>query len=93
MASWQDIRALEERIYEQVEDFLNNKEAYTKPVLQVYLDETDMTHKAIADNNLQGSIDDGIYPMQKLIRIGDNGELEPDIDTISDIANSWIFLD
>ena len=93
MANWQDIRALEERIYEQVEEYLNNQEAYTAPVLNVYLDHDDMTYKAAAEDGFQGTEDEGIYPMSELIRMGDNGKNEPDIDKISDVANSWIFLD
>ena len=93
MASWQDIRALEELIYEQVEEYLRNQDAYTTPVLQVYLDKGDMTYKAAAEDKLQGTEDDGIYPMSKLIRMDDDGKPEPDIDKISDIANSWVFLD
>lgn len=93
MAKWQDIRALEEHIYEQVEEFLNNQEAYATPKLQVYLDQDNMTYKAAAEDGLQGSEDEGIYPMSELVRIGDDGKPEPDIDKISDVANSWIFLD
>ena len=93
MANWQDIRTLEERIYEQVEEFLNNQEAYAMPVLNVYLDHDDMTYKAAAEDGLQCTEDEGIYPMSEIIRMGDNGKPEPDIDKISDIANSWIFLD
>ena len=93
MADWQDIRALEERIYEQVEEYLNNQEAYTVPVLNVYLDHDDKTYKAATEDGLQGTEDEGIYPMSELIRMGDNGKPEPDIDKISDVANSWIFLD
>ena len=63
MANWQDIKALEERIYEAAED------------------------------GLHGAEDDGIYPMPELIRMGEDGKPEPDIDKISDVANSWIFLD
>ena len=36
MASWQDIRELEERIYEEVEEYMNNPEAYNDAVLHVY---------------------------------------------------------
>ena len=93
MANWQDIKALEERIYEAVEEFLNNQEAYAMPALNVYLDCEDMTYKAAAEDGLQGTEDDGIYPMSELVRMGDDGKPEPDIDKISDVANSWIFLD
>ena len=44
------------------------------------------------DDDLEGMEDDGIYPAEDLVREGCDGN-EPDIDRISDIANSWIFLD
>ena len=92
MANWQDRKALEERIYEAVQEYLDNADAYTKPVLRVYLYQDDMLHKAEVEDNLSGNADDGIYPMTELVRSDDNGEPEPDVDKISDIANSWIFL-
>lgn len=92
MANWQDIRALEERIYDAVQEYLNNPDAYTQPMLHVYLDQDDMLHKAEIDDNLAGTEDDGIYPIATLLRQGEDG-VEPDVDRISDIANSWIFLD
>ena len=92
MANWQDIRALEERIYDAVQEYLDNPDVYVQPVLHVYLDQDEMLHKAEADDNLSGNADDGIYPIAELIRTGDDGQ-EPDVDKISDIANSWIFLD
>ena len=92
MASWQDIRALEERIYDAVLEYLDNAEAYRNAVLHVYLDEDDMLHKAEIDENLAPSEDDGVYAIKDVLRQGDDG-LEPDVDKISDIANSWIFLD
>ena len=51
-----------------------------------------MTYKAEVDDNLSGTEDDGVYAIAGLLRDGDDGK-EPDIDRISDIANSWIFLD
>lgn len=41
MASWQDIRELEEKIYCVVEDYLKYPEGYIKPVLRVYLEEVE----------------------------------------------------
>ena len=38
MATIQDIRALEDKIYEAVEEYLDNPDAYDRPVLHVYLD-------------------------------------------------------
>lgn len=92
MANWQDIRALEERIYDAVEEYLANSEAYTNASLRIWLDEDDMIYRAEVDNNLAGSEDDGVYAIAGVVRQGDEG-LEPDVDSISDIANSWIFLD
>lgn len=92
MANWQDIRALEERIYDAVQEYLGNADAYQNAVLHVYLDEDDMLHKAEIEDNLIGSEDDGFYPIASLLRQGEDG-VEPDVDRISDIANGWIFLD
>ena len=90
MASWQDIRELEEKIYCVVEDYLKYPEGYIKPVLRVYLEEVE--YKAELEDNLEGTEDDGIYIISDLIR-EEEGTLEPDVDKISDIANSWLFLD
>ena len=92
MASWQDIKAFEERIYDVVDEYLGNAEAYQNAFVRVWLDEDDMTYKAEVDDNLSGTEDDGVYAIAGLLRDGDDGK-EPNIDRISDIANSWIFLD
>ena len=34
-----------------------------------------------------------LYPIKDLVRIGDEGKPESNCDMISDIANSWVFLD
>ena len=88
MANWQDIRALEERIYDAVDEYLANSEAYKNAGLHVWLDENDMIYRAEVDDNLAGSED----AIAGVLRNGDEG-LEPDVDRISNIANSWIFLD
>ena len=92
MASWQDIKAFEERIYDVVDEYLGNAEAYQNAFVRVWLDEDDMTYKAEVDDNLSGTEDDGVYAIAGLLRDGDDCK-EPNIDRISDIANSWIFLD
>jgi hypothetical protein len=45
------------------------------------------------DENQVLTIADESYPVKDLIRIGDDGNPEADNDKISDIANSWLFLD
>ena len=88
MASIQNIHALEERIYNAVQDYIDYPDGYEHPVLHVYLDEDNMEYIAEIDDNLSGNEDDGIYELDNLIRDG-----EPDNDRASDIANSWLFLD
>ena len=92
MATIQDIRALELKIYESVEEYLGAPDSYNKPVLHVYLDKDEMTYRAEIDENLPVSNDNGVYAIKSVIREGDEGK-EPDVDAINDIANSWIFLD
>lgn len=92
MASIQDIHALEERIYDAVQEYLDNPDGYVNATLHVYLDKDEMEYRAEMEDNLQGTEDDGIYSIETLVREGDDG-LEPDNDRASDIANSWIFLD
>ena len=87
MTSIQDIPALEERIYDAVQEYLDNPDGYENAVLRVYFDEDDMIHRAGIDNNLQGTEDDGICAIESLIREGDKGP-EVDVDCASDIANS-----
>ena len=92
MATIQDIRALELAIYEAVEEYLDSPGSYKNPVLHVYLDKDEMVHRAEIDENLPVSDDNGVYAIESVIREGNEGK-EPDVDAISDIANSWVFLD
>lgn len=69
---------------------LKYPDGYSHPVLKVYLNQDEMLYVAELDDNLEGTEDDGIYPIADLLR---DGEKEPDVDKISEIANSWIFLD
>lgn len=92
MATIQDIRALELRIYEAVEEYLSAPDAYDNPVLHVYLDKDEMEYRAEMAENLPVSDDDGVYAIESVVREGDE-DYEPDVDAISDIANSWVFLD
>ena len=92
MATIQDIRALELRINEAVEEYLSAPDAYDNPVLHVYLDKERMEYRAEIAENISGSEDDGVYAVGSVVREGDGG-MEPDNDRASEIANSWIFLD
>lgn len=92
MATIQDIHALESEIYDAVQEYLDSPGSYANPILHVYLDKDDMKYRAEMDDNVEGTEDDGFYPAASLICEGCDGR-EPDNDRISDIANSWIFLD
>jgi hypothetical protein len=51
-----------------------------------------MEYRAELDEEISGSEDDGVYPIEELVREGEDGP-EVDNDRASDIANNWIFLD
>lgn len=93
MSAIQEIRAFANRIDEAVNEYLRYPEGYDNPVLHVYLDKEIMQYRAEIAENLQGTEDDGIYPIASVIRKDDNGQDESDCDRIDEIANSWIFLD
>ncbi len=92
MATIQDIRDLELNICEAVEEYLDAPDAYDNPKLHVYLDKDRMEYRAELDEDISGSEDDGVYPIEELVREGEDGP-EVDNDRASDIANNWIFLD
>ena len=47
MASIQDINALEERIYDAVQEYLDNPDGYENATLHVYLDENEMKYALV----------------------------------------------
>ena len=92
MASIQDIRALELRITDIVDDYIN--QMYNEDdVLAIGRRCGKITIKADAKENFKAGKTTELYPLKELARTGDNGNLESDCDKISDIANSWLFLD
>ncbi len=93
MSKIQDIRAFANRIDEAVNEYLQYPESYENPVLHVYLDRDEMEYKAEIAENVQGTEDDGVYPIASVIRKDENGQDESDYDRIDEIANSWVFLD
>lgn len=93
MSKIQDIRAFANRIDEAVNEYLAYPESYENPVLHVYLDRDEMEYKAEIAENLQGTEDDGVYPIASVIRKDEDGQDESDCDRIDEIANSWVFLD
>ena len=92
MSSIQDIRALEMRITDIVDDYIQQR--YNgDDVLAIGHRCGKITLKADAREQIKVGKTTEIYPLKDLVRLGDDGNSEADNDKISDIANSWLFLD
>ncbi len=92
MSSIQEIHELEQRIYDIVQDYLNGNYDKTD-VLAIGRRCGKITLNADAKEAIGAGNTTEIHTLKDMVRIGDDGEQEPDIDKISDIANSWLFLD
>jgi len=92
MASIQDIRTLETRVTDIVDDYI--QQHYNEDdVLAIGRRCGKITLKADAKDEIKVGKTTELFPLKDLVRTGDNGEQEADCDKISDIVNSWIFLD
>ena len=92
MSSIQDIRALELRITDIVDDYIQQR--YNEDdVLAISIRCGKITIKADAKEKIKIGRTTELYPLRDLVRPSDNGKSEVDNDKVSDIANSWIFLD
>ena len=92
MSSIQEIHALEQRIYDIVQDFVDGN--YNDgDVLAIGRRCGKITLKADAKEAIKPGKTTELYPLNELVRPGDDNELEPDNDKISDIANSWLFIE
>ncbi len=92
MSNIQDIHAFEQRIYDIVQDFVNGN--YNEgDVLAIGKRCGKITLKADAKEAIKVGKSTEIYSLNELVRTGDDKELEPDNDKISEIANKWVFLD
>lgn len=91
MSTIQDIHALEERIYDYVEEYLGGNYA-PDDVLAISTRCGKVSLQADARDHIKMGKTTEVYPFSTLVRLGDNNAQEPDNDKISDIANSWVFL-
>ena len=92
MSSIQDIHALEEKITSIVDDYVN--QLYNEDdVLAISRRCGKISLKADAKEAIKVGKTTELYPLKDLVRRDDDGETELDNDKISDIANSWLFLD
>ena len=91
MCTIQYIHALEERIYDYVEDYIAGN-YHEDDVLAISTRCGKVSLKADAREMIKVGKTTEIYPLSALVRQGDNGTPESDNDKISDIAHSWVFL-
>lgn len=87
MARIQDIKALEERIGNAVEQYLQYSADYTPPVLKVWLDTDTHRYEVSVEDATEPKED--TFPMAELLIDG----CEPDYDKISEIANGFLFIE
>lgn len=92
MSSIQEIRALEERIYNIVQDYIDGN-YNSDDVLAIGRRCGKVTLMADAKENIKPGKTTEFYALQDLTRIGDDGKPEPDNDKITEIAGKWLFLD
>lgn len=92
MSSIQEIHELEHRIYDIVQDFIDGN-FNTDDVLAIDMRCGKIALKADAKEAIKVNKSTELYPLKELVRDDDSGKPEPDNDKISDIANSWIFLE
>ena len=92
MSSIQDIRALEQRMTDIVDDYIN--QLYSEDdVLAIGRRCGKITLKADAREKNKAGKATEFYPLKDLVRTGDDGKPESDFDRISGIANSWLFIE
>lgn len=92
MATIQDIHALEQRITYIVEDYI--QKLYNEDdVLAIGRRCGKITLKADAKENIKVDKLTELHPLKDLVHVGEKGKNEADIDKISCITNSWMFLE
>ncbi len=92
MSTIQDIRALEVSINDIVTDYINGM-YLEDDVLAISRRAGKLELTADKRESIKAGKETEIYPLKDLVRTGDDGQQEEDIDKISEIANNWIFLD
>ena len=92
MSNIQEIREFEQRIYDIVQDYVDGN--YDKDdVLAIGRRCGKITLNADAKAAIKMGKTTEIHTLKDLVRADENGDPEPDIDKISNIANSWLFIE
>ena len=91
MSTIQDIHALEQSIYDIVQDYING-DYNEDDVLAIDHRHGETTLTADTRETIKSRKGTEIYTLKELVREGEHISLEPDGDKISEIANNWLFL-
>lgn len=91
MSSIQEIRALEDRIFDFVDGFVAG-DYNEDDVLSISRRCGKITLKADARENIKAGKTTELYELKSLVRTGDNGQPETDVDKVSEIANKWLYV-
>lgn len=92
MSTIQDIHALEQSIYDVVQDYIDG-DYNEDDVLAIDRRHGEITLTADTRDTIKTRKGTEVYPLKELVRTGEHVSLEPDGDKISEIANSWLFLE
>ena len=92
MSSIQDICALSNKIFNYVEAYQKGDYA-DDDVIAISSTHGRVMVEADSSDYVTKFKNTEMYPFSSLVRDDENGGLEPDVDKIDDIANSWLFLD
>ena len=92
MSSIQEINALSEVIYNYV-DAYQKGDYEDSDVVAISRVHGKVTVEADSADKIRKRDNTEVYPFSSLMRDDENGGLEPDVDRINEIANSWLFLD
>ncbi len=87
--SIQDLRAFDERIFETIQEYINNKNSYPVDAVLAISNET---KEIIIDSpeKLANNIDK--YELSSLIFTNEEGQQEPDNDETFEIASKYYFV-
>ena len=92
MSTIQDIHALEQSIYDVVQDYIDG-DYNEDDVLAIDRRHGEITLTANTREAIKPRKSTETYPLKELVRAEEHVSLEPDGDKISEIANSWLFLE
>ena len=86
----QDYRLLEQKIYDVVLGFIEDRMPSTEYVLFISDDTKDIFYCGRNTTTQQDS--SNLFDLSKLIRLDENNREEPDNDAISDVVSHYIFV-